>query len=306
MTTIGRTPRRASGIRLLALAGAILMALALPARATRADIPAPGTAPVRNEVLFDWGPLDGRIARPVAAIAGDTWESLATRETASAAWAPTIRALNGGGDAPKPDGEAWVPPRTLAFGAKEAFFAVYLDSAKFGRGSDVSSTGFHALDPTRATHDVFGEITLAVLPIHGPDAATAAASIPRNRASATLRDRPSGVRIVELGRATDSVQVADPLRRVEWTWRCASLATDGAVSFTLAREARFDAKGAPLGESGRGGGAPPSLSSGILVGAVVLLALVTLLVVRRQRARRRLRAADAEWRRLNPSGDAAR
>lgn len=285
-TMTRRRTGRPSGLRalLLFLAGSIAAALAGPSPAG-ADIPSPGTAPVRAAVRFEWGPLEGRIARPVTASADDTWETIAARETASVAWAPTIRALNGGGETPNTAGSTWVPPKALAFGAKEPFFAAFLDSAKHGRTTDVSRTGFQRLDPARASHDVFGEVTLALLAIHGPEEAAAAAALPRRRASVTLRDRPGGERIVELGRAVDSVPEGEAVRRVERTWRCDSVSSDGpAVSFTLAREARFDAQGALLSGSGE---TPGVLFDFAPLGAVLVLALLAFFVVRRRLRRSR-------------------
>ncbi len=279
MSVNGRMPRRRFAVAALAVVVATLATIVGGTARARADIPSPGTSAVRNEVRFDWGPLEGRIARPVTASAGDTWDAIATRETASAAWAPTIRALNGGGDAPKAGGETWVPPKSLASGAKEPFFAAFLDSAKFGRGNDVSRTGFRALDPGRASHEVFGEVTLALVPVRDLESAASAAALPRRSASETIRQRPSGVLVVELGNAVGSVASGAPLRRVVSTWRCESIAGDAGVSFSRVGEERFDAQGAPLGGSGE---TPTTVSYGFIAGGVVVLALLALLVVRRR------------------------
>jgi hypothetical protein len=278
-TMTGCRTRRESGLRAVALAGAIAAGLVGLSTSAGADIPSPGMTSVRNEVSLEWGPLEGRIARPVAANAGDTWDALATRETASAAWAPTIRALNGGGDAPRAGGETWVPPRALAFGAKNAFFAAFLDSARFSRGNDVSRTGFRALDPGRASHEVFGEVTLALVPVRDLEGAAAAAALPSRRASETIRERPSGVLVVELGHVIGSVASGAPLRRIVATWRCESLAGDAGVSFSRVSEERFDAQGAPIGGSGE---TPTAVSYGFIAGGTVILALLALLLVRRR------------------------
>lgn len=274
----GRRSRPDFGRLVLVLAGALLATLGAHAPRARADIPSPGTASVRNEVRFEWGPLEGRVARPVRAAAGDTWETLATREAASVAWAPTIRALNGGGDAPKAEATTWVPPKALALDAKAPLFAAFLDSAKFGRNSDVSRTGLVRLDPGEGTHNVFGAVTLALVSIRSPeDAATAASMGTRRNAKETILTPPPGVRIVELGDAVTSVAAGAPLRRVVSTWRCASAGDDGGFSFTLAREERFDAAGAVIGGGG-GAGETPSVSYGFIAGGVVVLALLTLLL----------------------------
>jgi hypothetical protein len=281
----GSRSRREFGARLLVAAGALLTLLVGGSARARADVASPGTVPVRNEVRFEWGPLEGRIARPVKAVAGDTWEALATREAASVAWAPTIRALNGGGEAPKQGVETWVPPRTLAFGAEEPLFAAFLDSAKFGRSNDVSRSGFQALDPGRATHDVFGEVTLALQPVRDLESAAAAAALPRRRASETMRARPAGVLAVELGRSIDSVSQGAPLRRVLTTWRCESLAGGAGPSFARVGEERFDGQGVPLGGSGE----TPILVTylGVVTAALLVLGLVGFVLARRRAWARR-------------------
>lgn len=262
------------------------LAFGIAARAATADVPAPGTAPVRATATIEWGPLAGRLARPVAARDDDTWEALAAREVGDAAWAPTVRALNGGGERPTAGPSAWVPPRGAASGGMPdgtaAWYVAFLDASKFGRDSDVSTTGLRPLDPSAKDVPVFGTVTVALLPQRTLDDATRAATLPRTPKKEVFATKgPAALVVAAPFEVATSVPEASPVRRTAHTWRCEGV--EGTeLKLVQASVASFDVQDRPLGAADvAGAGLRTEVWAGLA--AIVLLCGVMLAVARRRR-----------------------
>ncbi len=263
-----------------------VLALGVASGTSRADIPAPGTAPVRATATIEWGPLAGRLARPVAARADDTWEALAVREVGDAAWAPTVRALNGGGERPTAGPSAWVPPRGVPVGGAPdgttAWYVAFLDASKFGRDSDISTTGLRPLDPSAKDLPVFGTVTVALLPQRTLDDATRAATLPRTPKKEVFAAKgPAALLVAAPFEVPTSVPEASPVRRTAHTWRCEGL--EGTeLKLVQGGVASFDGEGRPLTAAEAAG---PGLRTEVWAGiaAIVLLCGVMLALARRRR-----------------------
>ncbi len=251
--------------------------------AANADIPAPGTTSVRATVEIDWGPLAGRLARPVVAKDDDTWATLATREAGDARWAPVVKDLNGGGETPTPSAQVWVPPRALAPDGNAAWYSAFLDSSKYGGDSDVSRTGFRRIDPEgKAAIGVFGTVTVALVAHVRPEDAARSAALGRASVGKAITARGDDALIVAAPVfVSTSVPEASRVRRVVHRWRCAGvegntlrLVQDAVVS--------YDADDRPLSASeAAGSGLRPEVWAGLT--AIVVLSVVMLVAVRRRR-----------------------
>ncbi|MBL9086882.1 MAG: hypothetical protein JNM10_07035 [Planctomycetia bacterium] len=273
----------------LRIAVGAVLACGVAARTTRADVAVPGTAPVRATATIEWGPLAARLARPVVARADDTWEAVATREAGDAAWAPTVRALNGGGERPAADARVFVPPRGApAGGATDgtaAWYVAFLDASKYGRDSDVSTTGLRPLDPAARDLSVFGMVTVALLPQRTLDDATRAAALPRARKKEVFAAKGADALVVAAPfEVATSVPEASPVRRIAHTWRCEGI--DGTeLKLVQASVASFDAQDRLLTATDLAGA---GLRTEVWAG---LAAITVLCVVMLAAARRRRRAA---------------
>ncbi len=263
-----------------------LLAVGVASGTSRADVPAHGTAPVRATATIEWGPLAGRLARPVAARDDDTWEALAAREVGDAAWAPTVRALNGGGERPAAGPSAWVPPRGVPVaGAPDGtatWYVAFLDASRFGRDSDVSTTGLRPLDPSAKDVAVFGTVTVALLPQRTLDDAARAASLPRAPKKDVFAAKgPAALLVAAPFEVATSVPEASPVRRMAHAWRCEGV--EGTeLKLVQASVASFDAQDRPLSAAEvAGAGLRTEAWAGIA--AVVLLCGVMLAVARRRR-----------------------
>lgn len=269
------------------VAGGIVLAIAM--RAAVADVPVAGTAPVRATATIEWGPLAGRLARPVVARDDDTWEALAAREVGDAAWAPTVRALNGGGERPVAGPSAWVPPRGAAVGGepdgRTTWYVAFLDASKFGRDADVSTTGLRRLDPAARDVPVFGTVTVALLPQRTVEDATRAASLPRTPKREVFAAKgPAALVVAAPFEVATSVPETSPVRRTAHVWRCEGV--EGTeLRLVQARVTSFDADGRELSASDLPG---PGLRTEVLAGLAAVTVLCVLLLLR---ARRRRRAA---------------
>lgn len=263
-----------------------VLALAATARSVSADVPAPGTVPVKATATIEWGPLASRLARPVVARADDTWETVATREAGDAAWAPTVRALNGGGERPAADAPVWVPPRGAPVGGATdgtaAWYVAFLDASKFGRDSDVSTTGLRPLDPAAKDLAVFGAVTVALLPQRTLDDAARAASLPRARKQDVFAAKGADALVVAAPfEVATSVPEASPVRRMAHTWRCEGV--DGTeLKLVQHGVASFDAQDRPLAAGDlAGAGLRTEVWAGLA--AITVLCLVMLAAARRRR-----------------------
>jgi len=271
---------RSSTVRSLLLALGAVTALVGRGPAATADIPAPGTTSVRATVEIDWGPLAGRLARPVAATGNDTWETLATREAGDVRWATVVKDLNGGGERPTPSAQVWVPPRDLAPGGDATWYSAFLDSSKFGSDSDVSRTGLRRIDPAAKALPVFGSVTVALLRHATPADAARAAALPSPQEALAARGDEALVVAAPVWVVT-SVRDASPVRRVAYRWRCAGV--EGHVlRLVPERETAYDADDRPLSASeAAGSGLRPEAWAGLV--AIAVLSIVMLVGVRRWR-----------------------
>ncbi|MFO0934295.1 MAG: hypothetical protein U1E39_16535 [Planctomycetota bacterium] len=275
----------ARSLALRVVVGSVL-ALGVAPATSRADVPAPGTAPVQATATIEWGPLAGRLARPVAARDDDTWEALAAREVGDAAWAPTVRALNGGGERPTPGPSTWVPPRGAPVGgasdATTAWYVAFLDASKFGRDSDVSTTGLRPLDPSAKDVPVFGSVTVALLPQRSLDDAARAAALPRARKKEVFATKgPAALVVAAPFEVATSVAEASPVRRTAHTWRCEGV-EGPELKLVQVGVASFDGGGRALDAAEAAG---PGLRTEVWAGlaAIAVLCVVMLAAARRRR-----------------------
>jgi hypothetical protein len=265
---------------------ALAIAAGLLAASARADIVAPGRRSIAHTVRIAWGPLEGRLARPATVSAGDTWETVASREAADVRWAPTIRAMNGGAEAPPAQAPVWVPPRGRAFDAAGVWYSAYVDASKFGPASDVSRTGFRRLDPGASATPVFGTVTVLLLPHAGADDAARSAAIPTRSAKEVFAARAAeGLVVAPSFEVEGTVPDASPVHRVETAWRCEGVA-QGALRLVEAGVVRRRADGSEVSAAEA---AVAGLATEWIAGAaaVVVLSVLALLLVRRWRRRER-------------------
>ncbi len=262
---------------LVSLASATIGALDV-----HADLIVGGSVGVSNEVRFDWGPLAGQMARSATALAGETWEAFASRESGDARWAPIVRAMNGGGKTPNTgEGRTWVPPRNRAYDAASRWFSVFVDSSKFGGDSDVSRTGFDRVDPAAEKVAVFGHVTVVALEHATTDDAARSFAIPRAKARDLLARRTApALLIAPAHEVAGSVTESSKVRRVEHAWRVEMPTTDTLQLVTGAIRT-FDASGHEITgivieQIIRDGNSVPwlALAGGLLVALVVVASLL--------------------------------
>jgi hypothetical protein len=244
------------------------------------DILPHGSVSLVVRVRMEWGPLADRLTRPVVPRTDDTWETLATREAGDVRWAQTIRAMTGR-DTPAagPVHPAWLPPRGLEFGPQAGWWSAYVDSAKFGRDSDISRTEFHRVDPGATEIPVFGTVTFAVRRHLGP--LTEKDRVPSTGVSAKqviANPKAAGFVVAPSFEVPMSVEKGNRLRRIEQSWRVET-ADEENLRLKLGEEKRFDAEGVLLAALAT----PSGAWIAALVGAGILL-LVSLFARRRSRA----------------------